>query len=106
MVSRFAAASAKCMGMKTTPTVVLWVSQARSTIVPRRDETRTAWPSSIFRRARVRRIDFDARLGIELVQLRMARHRAAVPVFEQAPGGEDERIFVIGPLHGGTYSSG
>src|SRR5688572_16510195 len=51
MVSRLAAASAKCMGIKTTPTVARWVTQARRTMVPRRDETRTACPSSILRRA-------------------------------------------------------
>src|SRR5437762_13953682 len=50
MVSRFAAASAKCMGMKTTPTVVRCVTQARMTIEPRRDETRTACPRSEERR--------------------------------------------------------
>ena len=47
----------------------------------------------------VRRIDFDARLWIEVVELNGASG-AAVPVFEQASGGEDERIFLIRPLHG------
>ena len=29
----------------------------------------------------------------------MARHRAAMPVFEQAAGGKDKRVFLIRHLH-------
>ena len=44
MVSRLAAASAKCMGINTTPGWVLGEMFTRSTTVPRRDVTRATSP--------------------------------------------------------------
>jgi hypothetical protein len=35
-------------------------------------------------------------LWLEILEFRMARQRAALPMLEQASGGEDERIFLVG----------
>ena len=36
-----------------------------------------------------------ARLGIEVIEFRMARESATVPVFEQTSGSEDERVLLV-----------
>ena len=44
-------------------------------------------------------MDLDPGFGVGFIQRRVAGHRAAVPVLEQAPGGQDEGILVVGFLH-------
>ena len=46
-------------------------------------------------------VDLDARLGIGIVQRRVARHRPAVPVLQHAPGRQDEGELVVGLFHHG-----
>ena len=48
---------------------------------------------------RVGGMDIDAGFRVGFVQCRVARHRAAVPVLEDAPGREDERILIVWLFH-------
>src|SRR6266487_4047575 len=43
----------------------------------------------------IRGIHLYARLGIEVIEFRMARESATVPVFEQTSGSEDERVLLV-----------
>src|SRR5690349_12700974 len=47
----------------------------------------------------VGRMDVQARFGVSLIQCGVARHRAAMPMFEDAPGRKDERILIVCLFH-------
>lgn len=45
---------------------------------------------------RVSRVNFNARFGVGIVQHGIASYRAAMPMFQQSAGRENERIFIVG----------
>ena len=101
LVSRLAAASAKQNGMNTMPSATSRSARAFSTTSPRRVDTRMKPPGGNAEPVHLARVEAGDRLGLERVEIGGApRHRAGVPVLEQAPGGQHHRVVLVGQLVG------
>ena len=92
IVSRLAAAPAKCMGMNTTPGLVLGDTlTATHRPAPRRHPNHVARVPP-HRAASTSAVPHACGYSSSM---RVARHRAAVPVLQQTARGQNERAFVV-----------